>query len=72
MNGRNALTWERKFYLDVWYVDHRSLWLDLKIIALTGRKIIIREGITWPGYATGYEFMGIAKHDGERGRQHSV
>jgi sugar transferase EpsL len=62
VNGRNALTWERKFDLDVWYVDHQSLWLDLRIIALTGRKIIIREGITWKGY-TGYEFMGTAKHD---------
>lgn len=72
VNGRNALTWERKFDLDVWYVDHQSLWLDLKIIALTGRKIIIREGITPEGYATGYEFMGTAKHYGERERQHSV
>lgn len=72
VNGRNALTWERKFDLDVWYVDHQSLWLDLKIIALTGRKIIIREGITWEGHATGYEFMGTAKHGGERERQHSV
>jgi lipopolysaccharide/colanic/teichoic acid biosynthesis glycosyltransferase len=64
VNGRNALTWERKFDLDVWYVNHQSLWLDLKIIALTGQKIIIREGIMWEGYATGYEFMGTAKHDG--------
>jgi len=72
VNGRNTLTWERKFDLDVWYVDHQSLWLDLKIIALTGRKIIIREGITWKGYATGYEFMGTAKHDGEHERQRSV
>ena len=72
VNGRNALAWERKFELDVWYVDHRSLWLDLKIIALTGRKIIIREGITWEGYATGYEFMGTVKHDGEYKGQRSV
>ena len=72
VNGRNALTWERKFDLDVWYVDRQSLWLDLKIIALTGLKIIIREGITPEGYATGYEFMGTAKRDGERERQHAV
>jgi len=72
VNGRNALAWERKFELDVWYVDHRSLWLDLKIIALTGRKIIIREGITFEGYATGYEFMGTVKHDGEYKGQRSV
>ena len=72
VNGRNALAWERKFELDVWYVDHRSLWMDLKIIALTGRKIIIREGITFEGYATGYEFMGTVKHDGEYKGQRSV
>jgi sugar transferase EpsL len=75
VNGRNALTWERKFELDVWYVDHQSLWLDLKIIALTGQKIIIREGITFEGYATGdsrYEFLGTAKHERDRERQYSV
>jgi sugar transferase EpsL len=58
VNGRNALTWERKFALDVWYVDHQSLWLDLKIIALTAWKIIKREGISQPGQATAQEFMG--------------
>jgi sugar transferase EpsL len=72
VNGRNALVWERKFELDVWYVDHLSLWLDLKIIALTGRKTIIREGITFEGYATAYEFMGTAKHDGQRDGQRSA
>jgi sugar transferase EpsL len=75
VNGRNALTWERKFELDVWYVDHQSLWLDLKIITLTGKKIIIREGITFEGYATGdsrYEFLGTAKHERDRERQYSV
>jgi sugar transferase EpsL len=58
VNGRNAITWEQKFALDVWYVDHRSLWLDLKIIALTLWKTLIREGISQPGYATAEEFMG--------------
>ncbi|MBM4333360.1 MAG: sugar transferase [Deltaproteobacteria bacterium] len=58
VNGRNALTWEEKFKLDVWYVDNRSLWLDLKIIALTVWKILKREGITQPGHATMEEFLG--------------
>ena len=57
-NGRNAITWEQKFALDVWYVDHRSLWLDLRIIALTAWKIFIREGISQPGQATMEEFWG--------------
>lgn len=52
INGRNALTWEKKFELDVWYVEHRSLWLDLKILFLTVAKIIQREGISAEGYAT--------------------
>ena len=58
VNGRNALTWEDKFKLDVWYVDHQSFWLDLKIIALTIWKIIKREGINQPGQATAEEFKG--------------
>ena len=58
VNGRNALTWEEKFALDVWYVDHASLWLDLKIIALTVWKLLTREGISHPGEATMTEFMG--------------
>jgi sugar transferase EpsL len=58
VNGRNAITWEQKFALDVWYVDHRSLWLDLKIIALTIWKILKREGINQPGQATMEEFRG--------------
>lgn len=58
VNGRNALTWEDKFRLDVWYVDHRSLWLDIKILALTVWKVIQREGITQEGHATAEEFRG--------------
>ncbi|MGQ9600804.1 MAG: sugar transferase, partial [Anaerolineae bacterium] len=58
VNGRNALTWEQKFALDVWYVDNLSLWLDVKIIALTGWKILKREGINQPGQVTMEEFMG--------------
>lgn len=58
VNGRNALTWEQKFEHDVWYVDHQSLWLDMKILALTIWKILKREGITQPGKATAEEFKG--------------
>lgn len=58
VNGRNAVTWEQKFVLDVWYVNHQSLWLDLKIIALTVWKIFKREGINQPGHATMEEFIG--------------
>jgi sugar transferase EpsL len=58
INGRNALTWEDKFRLDVWYVDHWSFWLDLKILFLTVGKVFKREGISQPGHATAEEFMG--------------
>jgi lipopolysaccharide/colanic/teichoic acid biosynthesis glycosyltransferase len=58
VNGRNALTWEDKFRFDVWYVDHWSLWLDIKILVLTLWKVLRREGISQPGYATAEEFMG--------------
>lgn len=60
VSGRNALTWEQKFALDVWYVDHLSLWVDLKIIALTLWKILLREGVSHPGQATMQEFHGSA------------
>ena len=58
INGRNALTWEDKFALDLWYVDHWSFWLDIKILALTIGKVLAREGISQPGHATAQEFMG--------------
>jgi sugar transferase EpsL len=58
VNGRNAITWEEKFALDVWYVDNCSLWLDLRIIGLTVCKILKREGISQQGHATAKEFMG--------------
>jgi lipopolysaccharide/colanic/teichoic acid biosynthesis glycosyltransferase len=58
VNGRNALSWEQKFALDVWYVDHFSLTLDIKILAMTLWKILKREGISEPGQATAQEFMG--------------
>jgi len=58
INGRNAITWEQKFEYDVWYVDNQSFSLDLKIIALTIRKILKREGISQPGHATVEYFQG--------------
>ena len=58
INGRNALSWEQKFAFDVWYVDHQSLALDLKIIVATVWKIVRREGIANPGHATMPEFVG--------------
>lgn len=58
IHGRNALDWEEKFRLDVWYVDHRSFWLDLKILLQTPLKVFKREGITQPGHATSEEFKG--------------
>ena len=60
VNGRNALAWEDRFDLDVWYVDNHSLWLDLRIIAITACKTLKREGIGQPGQATVDEFMGIS------------
>ena len=58
VNGRNALSWEEKFKLDVWYADHRSLWLDVKILCLTVRKVLVREGISGDGEATMSKFTG--------------
>lgn len=58
INGRNALSWEEKFALDVWYVDNRSLWLDLKIIFLTVKKVVMRDGISADGEATMPKFTG--------------
>jgi lipopolysaccharide/colanic/teichoic acid biosynthesis glycosyltransferase len=64
VNGRNALTWEQKFALDVWYVEHLSLWLDCKIIVLTIWKVLKREGISQPGHATMEEFVGRTSDEG--------
>lgn len=58
VNGRNALSWEDRFRLDVWYVDNRSLWLDLRILWLTVRKVLVREGISAQGEATMSKFTG--------------
>ncbi|MBV6274144.1 sugar transferase [Alcaligenaceae bacterium CGII-47] len=58
INGRNAISWEEKFALDVWYVDNRSFWLDLRILFLTVRQVLIRDGISAQGEATMPKFTG--------------
>ena len=58
VNGRNALTWEEKFELDVWYVDHRSFWLDMRILFLTLIKVFKREGISHTGDVAMPRFTG--------------
>jgi len=58
VHGRNTLTWQEKFDLDVWYVDNWSLWLDIKTMALSVVKVLRREGISQPGQATAEPFMG--------------
>lgn len=63
VNGRNALSWEEKFKLDVWYVDNRTMWLDLKILFLTVRKVLVRDGISAAGEATMSRFTGQPSRD---------
>jgi sugar transferase EpsL len=66
VNGRNTITWEGKFDLDIWYIDHRSFFLDMTILWLTLVKVLKREGINANGYATMPEFMGSAADDGKQ------
>lgn len=58
VNGRNAISWEEKFQLDIWYVDNRSIWLDLKIMLMTVKKVFVRDDIAGPGEATMSKFTG--------------
>ena len=58
VNGRNAITWGEKFDLDVWYVDNQSIWLDIKILWLTVKKVIMRDGINQVGQSTMEKFKG--------------
>lgn len=67
INGRNAIPWKQKFALDVWYVDHWSPWLDLRILLLTVVRVVRRDGITSPGHATMPEFTGTSALDGPWG-----
>ncbi|MEF2146587.1 MAG: sugar transferase [Desulfovibrionaceae bacterium] len=68
VKGRNALSWEEKFELDVWYVDNRSFVLDLKILLLTAASVLRREGVCQPGHATAEEFMGSADAPASRAK----
>lgn len=61
VNGRNALSWEEKFNLDTWYVDNRSFWLDIKILILTIKKVLVRDGVSADGEATMPRFKGPQK-----------
>lgn len=61
VNGRNALSWDEKFKLDVWYVENRSFWLDMKILVLTVKKVLVRDGISAEGQATMERFRGSGK-----------
>jgi lipopolysaccharide/colanic/teichoic acid biosynthesis glycosyltransferase len=58
VNGRNAISWEEKFALDVWYVENQSLWLDVKILWLTVKKVLVKDGISAAGEATTAKFTG--------------
>jgi sugar transferase EpsL len=68
VNGRNNLSWEEKFKLDVWYVDNRSFWLDIKILLLTVLKVIKREDISQKGQATAELFKGTSNSDGKNAK----
>lgn len=58
VNGRNAISWEEKFKLDIWYVDHKSIFLDIRILLLTAKKVFVREGISAKGEVTMSKFTG--------------
>ena len=63
INGRNVVSWEQKFELDVWYVNNHNIWLDIKILFLTLKKVLIREGISSTGNATMPKFTGSDKNE---------
>ena len=68
VNGRNAISWDDKFALDVWYVDHRSLWLDVKILWFTVQKVLMRDGISAAGEATMNAFTGSESDNQREGK----
>jgi sugar transferase EpsL len=69
INGRNAITWEEKFAMDVWYVDHRSLRLDLQILLTTALKVFRRDGISAPGHATMSTFQATHENSPVKDRK---
>jgi len=68
VNGRNAISWEQKFELDVWYVDHWSLWLDFRILVLTAKRVLKRDGIASAGHVTMPRFTGLPGESSHRER----
>lgn len=64
VNGRNAISWEEKFRLDVWYVDNRSLWLDMRILFMTAWQVLSRRGVSADGHATMPPFTGVPSSTG--------
>jgi sugar transferase EpsL len=65
VSGRNNLSWDKKFALDVWYVDHCSVWLDIKVLAMTVRTVLGGEGVSAPGSLSAPEFLGYTALDGD-------
>lgn len=63
VNGRNSISWEEKFDLDVWYIDNQTLWLDIKVICLTAKKVFVKEGISADGHVTIEPFTGSQHQD---------
>jgi sugar transferase EpsL len=63
VNGRNAISWDEKFRLDVWYVDHQSLWLDVKILATTVWTVFHRQGVSAESHATMPKFAGMESYN---------
>lgn len=64
VNGRNTLSWDEKFKLDIWYVDNQNIWLDLKILFMTVRKVLVRDGIAAKGEVTMSRFTGNKNSEG--------
>lgn len=69
VNGRNAISWDEKFALDVWYVDHRTLWLDFKILVLTVHRVLLRRGVSQAGHVGMPEFLGTPAAEANPPRQ---
>jgi lipopolysaccharide/colanic/teichoic acid biosynthesis glycosyltransferase len=66
VNGRNSISWDEKFELDIWYVDNQSFWLDIKILLLTIKKVFVRDGISGDGEVTMHRFTGSASAVGKK------
>ena len=69
VNGRNSIAWDQKFALDVWYVDHHSLWLDAKILLISVIQVLTARGVSQPGHATAESFAGARREAADSGRR---